>query len=217
MKIGVDGVLIGAWADVSGAHTILDAGTGCGVVALMCAQRNAGAYVYAIDIDQASIDEAAGNFSNSPWGARMHALMERFGDCRTRRYDLIVSNPPYFDSGVSHPDTSRLKARHKDELSPEILITVGPDMLAPGGKISMIVPSDQTENLLMIAEANGLGLVRLCRVKGHPTAPVKRTMLEFSNTPGPSMPEESGLTLELSPGTPTEQYRHLCKDFYLKF
>ncbi|MDE6393604.1 MAG: methyltransferase [Muribaculaceae bacterium] len=218
MKIGVDAVLIGAWADTDCARRILDVGTGCGVIALMCAQRNAVANVTAIDIDADSVDEARDNFMASPWSSRLDARLEDFNGISEQKFDLIVSNPPYFDSGVYSPDSPRLVARHQNDLSPASLLRKGSCMLSSDGKIAIIVPSSRFEELCGVAASVGLRLTRAQFVRGHEAAPVKRVLMEFSRSgiavSAASIPV---LTLETHPGQPTEAHRRLCKDFYLKF
>lgn len=216
MKIGVDAVLVGAWSDVSQARTILDVGTGCGVISLMCAQRNASAQILAIDIHEGSVKEAALNFSKSPWSNRLEAELRDFSSCTLRDIDLIISNPPYFDSGVVNPDTVRLKARHQDALSPKYILERGRDILSDTGMICMIVPAEQSDNLISYASALGYGLDRTCNVKGNAKAAAKRTLLQFVMGNGGRNLQEN-LTLEISPNVPTEEYRSLCKEFYLKF
>ncbi len=218
MKIGVDAVLVGAWADVSGAGTILDVGTGCGVIALMCAQRNESARVYGIDVDAASVAEAEGNFCGCPWHERLEAKLEDFNNITLNDIDLIISNPPYFESGVIHPDSPRMVARHKDNLSPEALLTRGCEYLSDTGRIAMIVPSEQYRHLLDVAHDAGLVAVRAAWVRGHLAAPVKRVLIEFSRI-GDEIDEAHIplLTLENVPGEPTDEHRVLCRDFYLKF
>lgn len=218
MKIGVDAVLIGAWADTDGARRILDVGTGCGVIALMCAQRNAVAHVTAIDIDADSVDEACINFMASPWSSRLEARLMDFNCISEEKFDLIVSNPPYFDSGVDSPDSPRLVARHQNVLSPAVLLENGSRLISPGGRIAIVVPSSRFEELCGVAASVGLKLRRSQFVRGHEAAPVKRALMEFSES-GVSaglafMPV---LTLETMPGLPSDAHRTLCKDFYLKF
>lgn len=216
MKIGVDAVLIGTWTDISGVSRILDVGTGCGVISLICAQRNASARIEAIDIDVASIEEARENFNNSPWTGRLEARLEDFTSMKHSFYDLIISNPPYFNCGIDEPDTPRLIARHEARLSPGELLRCGSGALTPEGRLAMIVPYDRFEELDKTAGACGLHLHRACGVRGHRSAPLKRVMLEFTkNDYGESIKTE--LILEESPNIPTAEYRHLCKDFYLKF
>lgn len=219
MKIGVDAVLVGAWADVSDAGSILDVGTGCGVIALMCAQRQPGAKVTAIDIDEASVAEARVNFAASPWANRLSALNVDFVDFKMSEVDLIVSNPPYFDSGITNPDTPRLVARHEDGLSPAVILERGASMLSDTGRIAMIVPALRFDEVCDSAKSAGLSLRRAEKVRGHEKAPVKRVLLEFCNATVPSLAFEGipTLTLEESPGLPTAAHRALCHDFYLKY
>lgn len=218
MKIGVDAVLLGAWADVSGALSILDVGTGCGVIAMMCAQRNASATVHAIDVDPESVTEAMGNFERCRWSGRLHASLEDFNYVSLRNIDLIVSNPPYFESGVLHPNSRRLIARHKDNLSPEVLLTKGANYLSENGRIAMIVPSDQLNGLVSVGRGSGLVATRATWVRGHMSAPVKRLLVEFSFRGNEIDPSEIPvLTLEVSPGVPTDEHRELCGAFYLKY
>lgn len=216
MKIGVDAVLVGAWVDVSRSRRILDVGTGCGVIALMCAQRNTDAVIDAIDIDPASVSEATANFGMSPWSPRLKASLEDFSSIEQVYYDLIVSNPPYFNSGIDAPDTPRLRARHQGALSPAVLLDKGFRLLSDAGRIAMIVPYEQSEELMETAAGCGLHPVRTCVVRGHANAPAKRAMLEFSHAAnGAAVNTE--LVLENAPCMPTDAYRELCKDFYLKF
>lgn len=244
MKVGVDGVLVGAWADVSGCRRVLDVGCGCGVIALMCAQRAPEAVVTAIDVDADSVDEAAANFRKSPWGDRLSALhcslsdyLSRLsaGEDDGRRFDLVVSNPPFFNSGVETPDSPRLSARHQAELSPLALVECASRLLTPGGRLALIAPSEQCGEIVAEAAARSLRFRRAEYVRGHAAAPVKRVLLEFTpaspsiddsptpglTTKGPSAPNLTDdipvLDLETVPGVPTPDYRALCHDFYLKF
>lgn len=216
IKIGVDAVLIGAWADVRG-EKILDVGTGCGVIALMCAQRNPGAKIEGIDIDPFSIDEASLNFKQSPWHLRLKAKLQDFTVNNQCIYDLIISNPPFFDSGINNPNSTRLKARHQDSLSPKTLLEHGVSLLAEDGRISMIIPFSQEEYVIDEAQKLDMYPFRICRVKGHPEAPIKRSMIEFVRHPVNLniMPEL--LVLHDKAGNPSFDYQRLCKDFYLKF
>lgn len=218
MRIGVDAVLLGAWADVSGKR-ILDVGTGCGVIALMCAQRNSEARVDAIDIDEASVSEARGNFESSPWSERLNVKVADFTmSDETDTYDHIVSNPPYFNSGVNNADSSRLRARHEAALSPAVLLTLGAGMISDSGTISMVVPYERSSEIITAGKECGLSLLRRLDVRGHDRAPLKRSLLEFGKC-GTEMSAASHeeLTLELERGVPTDEYRCLCGDFYLYF
>lgn len=233
MKVGVDGVLIGAWA--TGGSRVLDVGTGCGVIALMMAQRYPEAIVDAIDIDISSVKEAADNFAASPWGVRLRAVHDSYSGfiehkCRDKtngelsereredcsEYDLIVSNPPYFDSGVTDFSSARTVARHQGSLSPEILISEACGILSPDGKVSMIVPSEFMGRICDCSRRCGLSLHRSCLVKAHESAQSKRIMLEF----GRALPEHEAVeTLVMfdKDGFPTPEYKTLCGEFYLRF
>lgn len=217
MRIGVDGVLTGAWCDVTG-NRILDVGTGCGLIALMCAQRNPDALVDAVEVDLDSVEEARGNFQDSPWSDRLSVKLCSFTDYKPLcLYDLIVSNPPYFTSGVDADESSRMRARHEGELSPVLILRSGRDMLTPAGRIAMIVPYLRADEMIKTASDVSLALKRRTDVKGNPTAPYKRTLLEFTNTEMAHEPICDELILEESIGIPTTNHRVLCHDFYLKF
>lgn len=224
MKVGVDGVLLGCWADCRGRRA-LDVGTGCGVIALMVAQRNEECRVLAIDIHGDSVAEAAANFASSAWGERLESRLQPFAemDDAGGRYDLIISNPPYFESGMKQLDDARKLARHKGELSPEALIEKAPGLLADGGRLSMVVPSVFFGSLREKAIAGGLTLTRGAFVRNHPGAPVKRVLMEFTKqAPGATNRsltegEMPLLTLFDPPGTPSAGYLELGRDFYLRF
>ena len=135
-------------------------------------------------------------------------------------FDLIISNPPYFDSGVKETVTSREKARHQGELSPTIILTGAMDLLTTDGRIAMVVPTEISGQLDETASSLGYRLERKCLVRGHKNAPYKRSLLQwrFDRTEKKEAePETEHLTLELSPGVPTDDYRELCRDFYLRF
>lgn len=216
MKIGVDAVILGAWADVGHAESILDVGTGCGVIALMCAQRNPDASIVGIDIDAPSVEEASENFCESKWASRLRATKENFVGIVNKKFDVIISNPPFFNSGIDKPDTSRLKARHENELSPASLITYGKHFLTGSGHISMILPHDRIRHILEVVHEEGMFPIRACKVRGNVSAHVKRVLLEVGFNENPEFLFEE-LTLEISAGQPTAEYRRLCKDFYLYF
>lgn len=224
MKVGVDGVLIGCWADVDGAHKILDVGTGCGLIALMMAQRCPEAEVTGIDIDIASVEEAVENVENSPWCDRIGIKLGRFPEelktCKNQLYDLIISNPPYFDSGVSDIVTSRERARHQDSLSPFSLLIDSLSLLSSEGSVAMVVPSEFAASLEEQAFNLGFTLTKKCLVRGHSNAPYKRCLFQWRLCVPDDFHKNARIeemTLEIDRGVPTESYRDLCKDFYLKF
>ncbi len=224
MKVGVDGVLIGSWADVEDVNTILDVGSGCGLIALMMAQRCSIAKVTGIEIDPDSVDEATENVNNSEWAERINIILGSFPEdlnlAESRKFDLIVSNPPYFDSGVTDIATRRERARHQGGLSPSVILQASKRLLTPTGKLAMVVPAEISFSLEKEAETLGFCLMKKCLVRGHVDAPYKRSLLQWRSVGDFRDKEEclpDYLTLEASQNTPTEEYRMLCKDFYLKF
>lgn len=220
IKIGVDAVLLGCWADFTESGRILDVGTGCGVIAMIAAQRNLKARIFAIDVDPASIDEATCNFSICPWSDRLDAQVRSFDPEFCGNYDHLISNPPYFDSGIKLPETRRLAGRHQGVLSPISLFKNGTNLLSGNGKITLIAPADQAEEILGCAKSCGFQISRKALVRGLPHKPFKRIMIEAckaTDCNDAETPITELLTLEDKPGVPTEEYRSLCKDFYLKF
>lgn len=222
MRIGVDAVLLGAWACVEGSR-ILDVGTGCGVIALMCAQRNPTAVIDAVENDAPSVQEASANFQASPWSERLHVIHENYLNFKPNyKYDRIVSNPPYFSSGVDADSSVRMHARHEGELSPVSLLQHSHELLNPGGTVSMIVPYLRADEIISEIRVLNFNLIRRLDVRGNANAPLKRSLLEFTNIPiynqeslNPTVPEP--LTLEISSSKPTNEYRELCNEFYLYF
>ncbi len=230
MKVGVDGVLIGSWTDVDRAKSILDVGTGCGLISLMMAQRNPNAKIIGIDIDESSVDEASDNVRNSPWNDRISIFHGDFPGslhpAHHQAFDLIVSNPPFFDSGLQHISTSRERARHQDSLSPLSLLKDSVPLLNPGGSIAMVIPAEFTSLLEKEACKYGYALKKKCLVRGNSDASYKRLLIQWQlSAEGQLSAEENKkeeaitefLTLESHRGVPTEEYRNLCKEFYLKF
>ncbi len=232
MPIGVDGVLIGCWAECEGRR-ILEVGTGCGVIALIMAQRYEESFIEAIDIHLPSVEEAKGNFENSPWSDRLVCRHESFEDIdgSKGKYDLIVSNPPYYDSGVGMLETPRLAARHVGLLSPASLIVHSRSLLSQTGRLAMIIPADIGDKIIAYAESQGYGLSRACCVRDHDGAEFKRIMIELSLSrhmekddacfPGSDImggrADAEKLTMFEADKSPTDKYRRLCGEFYLKF
>ena len=213
MKVGTDGVLLGAWADCSQAKTILDVGTGSGLIALMLAQRSS-AKIDAIDVNQNAYEQAAVNFRHSPFDSRLtafHSALQTFEP--TGKYDLIVSNPPYFSNSLRCPDSDRSDARHADTLSLEVLIDCSAAMLSDIGTISLIIPVEQFESLKAAAYFNGLFLSRETLVYPKPDGLAKRVLAEFSRERKPFRKEE--LILEISRHVYSEKWKELTNDFYL--
>ncbi len=216
MKIGTDGVLLGAWCDGSQARWALDAGTGCGLIALMLAQRYPLLQVEGIDIDTGAVADARENFAGSPFAER---LSVRQGDVLTadfpRRYDLIVSNPPFFTEDTLPPEASRAAARHAVHLPAEAFARKITQILAPSGRVVLIYPYREADRIVGFFAAEGLYLARRTDVRGGAGRPLKRSLLEFSFTPVRAE-EVAADTLQLCEenGRRSTQYRELTRGFH---
>lgn len=225
MKVGTDGVLLGAAVTLreSDLH-ILDAGTGTGVIALMLAQRmegRKGLDIKGIDIDQASAEEASANFRNSPWSDHLSSrnipLAQSEGP-----FDLIVSNPPYYDNSLTNPEKRKSTARHTagegDEraagapMSYRTLIDFAREQLSDDGRLSVILPSDREKDLLRYGRMYGFHPFRIVRIQTTARKAPARIIVEFSRER--SLPKEEGLVLQEN-GSRTDEYNSLVKDFYL--
>ena len=216
MKVGVDGVLIGAWGAVESGRGI-DVGTGCGLIALMAAQRNESCHVDAIDIDRASVEEAAVNFEESGWGKRLkaiHADIWKYAEDHKETYEFILSNPPYFHAGVT-PESRREKARHLGSLSPAALLEIGGMMLKVEGKLSMIFPYEDLERLEEEAVAFGLSVEKICAVADKPGKSPKRAMIMARKGARAEDPEMERLDIRNETGEYSQEYKRLTSEFYL--
>lgn len=232
MKVGTDGVLLGAWAGpgrpggMSGGspQTILDIGTGSGLVALMLAQRFPEAQVTGIDSDAEAAAQARENFAVSPWPQRLraaHISLQEF--CRgtaataaARRFDLVVSNPPFYDTTLTSPDPLRTAARHTGSLTHEELLLLSAGLLSDTGVFSLIVPSESEKSILRLADRSRLHLHRLTRVYSKPSSRPRRILASFGRQPVPS-PMEDTLTLTGTDGTRSPEHIRLTRDFYLEY
>ncbi len=216
MKVGTDGVLLGAWADVSQARRVLDIGTGTGLIALMLAQRSAEARITAIDIDADAVGQARENVTASPWADRI--TVEQQDLCRyhaDERFDLIVSNPPYFNDSLKCPDAQRATARHTDGLDFHTLITQTIALLTENGRFAVIIPTDGMPLFMEIALREGLHLHRRTLVRTKPDAAPKRVLLSFGRSSEVETVEDE-LVVELARHEYSEEYIALTRDFYLK-
>lgn len=217
MKVGTDGVLLGAWVDISNVTSVLDIGTGSGVIALMIAQRS-NANIHAVEIDQASALQANHNFENSQWNSRMtidSISLQAFASTSNKKFDLIVSNPPYFNKSLKSPSPERTLTRHTDELPNSDLLDGVKTLLAPEGRFCAILP--YTEGNILIAEAVNYGLYcnRKLFVQTKPDKPIIRILTEFSFHKK-RLPD-STISIHTADGDYTEEYKQLTADFYLAF
>ena len=215
MKVGTDGVLLGAWTDLTHSRYILDIGTGTGLIALMLAQRCPEAQITAIDIDADAVGQAKENIQASPWKERVEAKLQDVCTYSEQgMFDTIVSNPPYFINSLKCPDHQRNTARHTDTLDAGKLIRKVSELLTSDGRFSLILPADQTNELLSLAESQGLYPSRQTWIITRPGISPKRILLEFRKTPSMFQPDE--LVIELERHVYSEDYIALTKEFYLK-
>ena len=215
MKVGTDGVLLGAWADCEGAKNILDIGTGTGVIALQMAQRNHEAQVQAVEIDETAAKRARANFDNSPWAECLEVAQSAVQEFEpAEKFDLIVSNPPYFVDSLLPPDAKRSTARHTHDLTFEELDKAVARLLSEDGKFALILPVAEFEKYLTLTQ---LYLVRRCDVHPVEGGTVKRIMGEFAKQPTAEIKLETIAIEKGKRGDYTDDYRALTKEFYLKF
>lgn len=220
MKVNTDGVLLGAAMTIFPSdRNMLDIGTGTGTIALMAAQRSDRAMnIHAIDIDEASATEAAANFRNSPWGESLeafHMSLDEFEKTLDdQEYDLIFSNPPYFEDSLKAPEERRNNARHTSTgLSYREILDFASRHLGAHGRVSLVLPSDTELPLCRHARMDGLHLMRVIRVRTVPHKAPSRIIAEFSRDRMDS-PVEEDLVIQ-EKGKYTEQYLSLTSEFYL--
>ena len=220
MKVGTDAVLLGAWAKTYNVRRALDIGTGTGVIALMLAQK-CWAAIDAIDIDKISAEEARENVKSSSWHDRVHVhniSLQDFAKMQVEKYDLIVSNPPYFNDSLPATEESRTKARHTVLLSFADLVDGASKLLAKDGKFCVILPPREGEKFREIAATKKMHLTRITRVKTTPDKPEKRWLMQFAFTP--KNVSEHLLVIEkdsLNAQHYTDEYRELTREYYLDF
>ncbi len=220
MKVGTDGVVLGAWARCEGVHRVLDVGAGTGLISLMIAQRNGSVTIDAVEIDSAAAAEAEYNFQQSPYGSRLTCYntdFQSFARTSPRRYDLIVSNPPYFDGSYTSGDAQRTAARHTELLSFDDLIEGVLQLLEPcGGRFAAIFPYSQAAIFIAKAASYGLYCSELLNIYGRVGRPQKRMAGVFSMERGADIRTED-LVVMGDGGDYTEEFRALTRDFYVRF
>ena len=217
MKVGTDGVLLGAWTSVGDAASILDVGTGTGLIALMLAQRTTSAHITAIDIDGKAVEQATDNATQSPWSSRIEVAAADFNHFRVGEsslFDLIVSNPPYFKQSLKPPTKSRSLARHDHMLSHDDLIEHSIRLLKNNGRLCVILPYVEGSVFIALAAAKGLFCTRKTNVYATPNAEVKRLLLEFSKVQAKMM-EDNLVIEEGGRHAYSKEYLELTRAFYL--
>jgi len=214
MKIGTDGVLLGAWVDLHNAKHILDIGTGTGLIALMCAQRHKTARITAVEIDESAAVEAAYNFTKSPWADRLKIVKTDFKQfISNNKFDIIISNPPFFDEKVLSIKHQRNLARNAENLPLQTLLAKAKEMLTIDGTINLILPVSKLEILEKNLKNEQLYLQKICFVKGRKDVPAKRILVQIGQKNIPI--EKAELIIEIDRHVYTEKYKTLTGDFYL--
>ena len=218
MKVGTDGVLLGAWIEIDhNAVSILDIGTGTGLIALQLAQRSDCETIDALEIEENSFEQAVENFENSPWSDRLfcyHASLQEFKEEMDLTYDLIVCNPPFYNNSFPAEGKERSLARQQNELDFAELMDSVDKLLTKTGSFALILPYSGEDELINLAGSRGLYVNRITRVRGNKNSSIKRSLIQFSYTQ--QIVRENELILELDRHVYTPEYYDLVKDFYLK-
>ncbi|MEM8522695.1 tRNA1Val (adenine37-N6)-methyltransferase [Flavobacterium sp. PL12] len=219
MKIGTDGVLLGAWTPINNnTISILDIGSGTGIIALMLAQRSNAEQIDALEIDEEAYEQSVDNFENSPWSDRLfcfHAGLDEFIAEPEDEYDLIISNPPFYTEDYKTDNKQRDLARFADSMPFEDLIEAADLLLSENGIFSLIIPFKEEIGFLALAKDYELYPIKITRVKGTPTSEIKRSLLAFSRFESAKL-EVDELIIETARHIYTPEYIALTKDFYLK-
>ncbi len=219
MKVGTDGVLLGAWCPVDHKpFSIVDLGTGTGVIALMLAQRCAAEQIDAVEIDEEAYEQAVDNFENSPWSDRLfcfHAGLDEFMEEPEDEYDLFVSNPPFYSEDFKTTHEQRDLARFQDAMPFEDLVEAADLLLSENGVFAVIIPFKEEERFIDLCATFELYPVRVTRVKGTPDTPIIRSLLAFKRYELSTLTADV-LVIETARHQYTEDYIALTQDFYLK-
>lgn len=214
MKVSTDGILLGAWAYLKGANTLLDIGTGTGLLALMCKQRQPALSITAVEIDEAAYKQAQQNIASSPWPniTVKHTTIQAFEQAAP--FDVVISNPPYFNRSLKGLSDARNTARHTDGLSFDELIHAYMRLSHEQSCFNVILPTTEAGLFIELAKQNGLYLNAHCQVKSTPSKAFSRSLMRFSlvNT----LPELTSLCIKDENNRYSDDYIALCKAFYLK-
>lgn len=214
MPVSTDGVMLGAWANCSPQSKILDIGTGTGLLALMCAQRFPAAQITALDIETSAVEAAQQNFTLSSWSDRLHihhADVLQFEP--THRFEHIICNPPYFNSGEQSKQSQRATARHTDTLQHASLLKCCNELLEEDGTASFVLPIIEGELFIAMAKQQGWFLSRICRVQPSQKKPVHRLLFELAKQACDT--QETHLIIHSNEGY-SDDFTQLTREFYLK-
>jgi tRNA1Val (adenine37-N6)-methyltransferase len=219
MKIGTDGVLLGAWSPIdNNPKSVLDIGTGTGIIALMLAQRSDADQIDALEIDENAYEQAVDNFENSPWGDKLfcfHAGLDEFVEEPEDEYDLIVSNPPFYSEDYRSENEQRDLARFQEAMPFEDLIDAAALLLSENGIFSVIIPFKEEERFIDLCAEVELFPIKVTRVKGSHKTPIVRSLLAFKRYELAVLVADE-LVIEINRHEYTDDYIELTKAFYLK-
>ncbi len=218
MKVGTDGILLGAWANVESASSILDIGAGTGLIAIMLAQRSPAADIHAVEIDVEACAQAAANMENSPWAERLkaiHSSIQDYAKLSPYRYDLIVSNPPFFSGGTFSSSQDKTSVRHTIKLPHGDLLIAVRSLLSEQGKFCAVLPSMEGLRFVELAKRYGIYCTKTTAVKPLEGKPVERLLLQFERMEKEMAKDE--LTIQKGAGANnwTEAFVELTGAFYL--
>jgi tRNA1Val (adenine37-N6)-methyltransferase len=220
MKIGTDGVLLGAWVDISGKSNALDIGTGTGVIALMLAQRNPAIQVSAVEIDHDAAQQALLNFANSEFSSRLDLIessIQHFAIDTRDTFDLIVSNPPFFTGGTLSISQDKASVRHTVKLPHSDLLGAARNLLTKDGRLAVILPEMEGVRLMELAQTYNLHVHRICNVFPDENKKVERLMIELGKSSSEHIEENNIYIRQAGQDAFTEEYKKMTQDFYLKF
>ena len=219
MKIGTDGVLLGAWCPIdNNPFSVLDIGAGTGILSLMLAQKSNASQIDAIEIDEDAYEQCVANFENSPWGDRLfcfHAGLDEFIDEPEDQYDIIISNPPFYSENYKTGSEQRDLARFQEAMPFEDLIEAADLLLSENGIFAVIIPFAEEEKFIDLCAEVELYPIKVTRVKGTPTTEIKRSLLAFKRYELSVLTADE-LIIETERHQYTEEYISLTKEFYLK-
>lgn len=219
MKIGTDGVLLGAWCPIdNNPFSVLDIGAGTGILSLMLAQRSNAEQIDALEIDEEAYEQCVENFENSPWSDRLfcfHAGLDEFVDEPEEEYDIIISNPPFYSEDYKTDNSQRDLARFQDALPFEDLIEAADLLLSENGIFAVIIPFKEEELFIDLCAEVELFPVKVTRVKGSHTTTIVRSLLAFKRYELSVLTADE-LVIEISRHEYTDDYINLTKDFYMK-
>jgi tRNA1Val (adenine37-N6)-methyltransferase len=220
MKVGTDGVLLGAWADVAKVEDALDIGAGTGLIALMIAQRMSTGKIDAVEIEPDACRQTMENFNRSPWSARLNAYnlsFQKYAEICTKKYDLIVSNPPYFDSKLKASDVKRAIARHSDKLPISELVSVSSFLIKDKGRLTVILPIEMRSDYITELAKHSFCISRQTMVRPFPQKSPVRVLIEASKCKIDDKKMNELIIRDSAGGAYTNDFVWLTKDYYLAF